>query len=148
MIGSMNHAVFRMLTRFQADWHIQNVVIFLPQTQLIKSCKFFLGLVTINYSLSIIGDNRLPVISADIVELITDVMITQAPTLRVTGTDRPIENLRGLFFRLSAEQVETALWNLRKYASSDITDKKAYMRTLLYDAMLTMNTGIYHATKK
>jgi hypothetical protein len=84
----------------------------------------------------------------DIVELITDVMITQAPTLRVAGVDREVDDLRGLFFRLSAERVETALWNLRKYASSDITDKKAYMRTLLYDAMLTMNTGIYHAAKK
>jgi hypothetical protein len=84
----------------------------------------------------------------EITELITDIMTTQAPTLRVAGADRPIEILRGLFFRLSAEHVETALWNLRKHASAEITDKKAYMRTLLYDALLSMNTGIYHAAKK
>ena len=81
----------------------------------------------------------------DIVEVITDIMVSPAPTIRIAGADRPTEALRAQFARLTAAHVEAAMWNLRKHASEPITDVKAYMRTLLYDALLTMNLRVVAA---
>ena len=84
----------------------------------------------------------------EVVEVITDVMVSPATTIRVAGADRPTEVLGSQFARLTAAHVETALWNLRKHASEEITDIKAYMRTLLFDALLSMNIGIFHESAK
>ena len=81
----------------------------------------------------------------DIVEVITDIMVSPAPTIRIAGENRPIEALRAQFARLTAAHVEAALWNLRKHAPEPITDAKAYMRALLYDALLTMNLRVVTA---
>ena len=78
----------------------------------------------------------------DIVEVITDIMVSPAPTIRIAGADRPIDGLRSQFARLTAAHVEAALWNLRKHASEPITDAKAYMRALLYDALFSMNLRV------
>ena len=83
----------------------------------------------------------------DIVEVITDVMVSPSPTIRIAGENRPTDGLRSQFARLTAAHVEAALWNLRKHASEPITDAKAYMRALLYDALLTMNLRNSAATR-
>jgi hypothetical protein len=81
----------------------------------------------------------------EIVELITGVMVSQAPSLRIAGEDRPIEVVRGLFGKISAAHVDSALWNLRKHSSPENTNMTAYIQTLLYDTLRKMNTEIYHA---
>jgi len=78
----------------------------------------------------------------EVVEVITDIMVSPAPTIRIAGADRPTEVLRVQFARLTAAHVEAALWNLRKHVSEPITDVKAYMRALLYDALFTINLRI------
>ena len=83
----------------------------------------------------------------EIVELITDVMITPLTTLRVAGADRPTDILREQFHRLKAAHVESALWRLNNRASEEITDMKAYMRTLLYNELLTNETATRHAVR-
>ena len=88
-----------------------------------------------------------PVID-EIVELITDVMITPLPTLRVAGGDRLTDNLRPQFRRLKAAHVENALWRLYNLASEEITDMKAYVRTLLYNELLTNETATKHACSR
>lgn len=84
----------------------------------------------------------------EIVELITDVMITPAATLRVSGADRPVTVLRTQFARLTAAHVEAALWNLGNRASEEITDMKAYMRTLLYNELFSMDMRIKSEVRK
>jgi hypothetical protein len=83
----------------------------------------------------------------EIVELITGVMVTQAPNLRIAGANRPIEVVRGLFGKITAAHVEAALWDLRKHSSPEIANMPAYMQTLLYDTLQKMNTEIYHAAR-
>ncbi len=83
----------------------------------------------------------------EIVELITDVLITPMPSLRVAGANRPIEVLRAQFAKLTAAHVEDALWNLCNHSSGEITDIKAYIRTLLYNELFAVETRIA-ATKK
>lgn len=85
-----------------------------------------------------------PVID-EIVEIITDVMITPAPTLRTAGADRPTDALRSQFRRLKAAHVESALWRLKNKASEEITDISAYMRTLLYKELQSLETTTQHA---
>lgn len=81
----------------------------------------------------------------EIVELITDVMISPAHTLRTAGADRPTDILRAQFQRLKAAHVESALWRLNNRASEEITDMKAYMRTLLYNELYSNETSTQHA---
>ena len=85
-----------------------------------------------------------PVID-EIVEIITDVMITPAPTLRIAGAERTTDALRSQFRRLKAAHVESALWRLKNKASEEITDMSAYMRTLLYKELQSLETTTQHA---
>ena len=78
----------------------------------------------------------------EIVEIIVDVMVSPAPTIRIAKADRQTEMLRAQFARLTAAHVEAALWNLRKHASDPITDVKAYMLALLYDALFSLNLRV------
>ena len=80
----------------------------------------------------------------EVVENITEVMLSPAPTLRVAGANRPCEILRAQFSRIRAAHVEAALWKLRNMAAGDITDIKAYMRTLLYNSLFTLDSEISH----
>ena len=84
----------------------------------------------------------------EIVEIITDVMITPAPSLRAAGLDRPTDILREQFHRLKAAHVESALWRLNNRASEEITDMKAYMRTLLYNELYSNETATKHACSR
>jgi hypothetical protein len=83
----------------------------------------------------------------EIVELITGVMETQAPSIRIAGEDRPIEVVRGLFGKITAAHVEAALWDLRKHSTPKIVNMPAYMQTLLFNSLRKMNTEIYHAAR-
>ena len=80
----------------------------------------------------------------EVVENITEVMLSSAPTLRVAGADRPREVVCAQFSRLRAAHAEAAIWGLRNRAAGDITDIKAYMRTLLYNSLFTLDSEISH----
>lgn len=72
-----------------------------------------------------------------IVDVMTDVVCSEAKEMRVAKRNIPVSVLKSLFLKLNENHVQYVLNNLRKTVT-DIRNIKAYLITSLYNAMQTL----------
>jgi len=72
-----------------------------------------------------------------IVDIMTDVVCSEAKEMRVAKRIIPLSALRSIFLKLNENHIQYVLNNLRKTAT-DIRNIKAYLITSLYNAMQTL----------
>ena len=77
----------------------------------------------------------------EVVEIITDVVSSSAPTVRVGKEDKPIEVVRSEFLKLRQEDIQFLFDSLDKNTTK-IHNPKAYIITALYNAPITKNISI------
>ena len=74
----------------------------------------------------------------EMVELITDVLCTTRPTVRIGGEDIPTEQARNRFQRLDCGHMEYVFDCLRRN-TTQVRNIRAYLLTALYNAPVTIN---------
>ena len=74
----------------------------------------------------------------EMVELITDVLCTTRPTIRIGGEDIPTEQARDRFQRLDCGHMEYVFDCLRRN-TTQIRNIRAYLLTTLYNAPVTIS---------
>ena len=74
----------------------------------------------------------------EIVELMTDVLCTTCPAVRIGGTEVPIEQVRGRFRSLNYGHLEYIFDSMRKN-TTQIRNIRAYLLTTLYNAPVTIS---------
>ena len=72
-----------------------------------------------------------------IVDVMTDVVCSEATEMRVAKRNIPLSVLKSLFLKLNENHIQYVLNNLRK-TTTDIRNIKAYLITSLYNAMQTL----------
>ena len=72
-----------------------------------------------------------------IVDVMTDVVCSEAKEMRVAKRNIPLSVLKSLFLKLNENHIQYVLNNLRK-TTTDIRNIKAYLITSLYNAMQTL----------
>ena len=76
----------------------------------------------------------------DIVAIMVDCICTSAKTIRVGGQSMPASVVRSQFLKLNSEHIQY-VFNRLYSCAGEISNIKAYMITVLYNAPLTMNTA-------
>lgn len=76
----------------------------------------------------------------EIVAIMVDCICTNARTIRVGGQSMDARVVRDQMLRLNNEHIQYAFSRIYDY-SGEITNIKAYMITVLYNAALTMHTA-------
>ena len=74
----------------------------------------------------------------EVTELITDVLCTSRPTIRIGGEEMPIAQVRDRFYRLDSGHLEYVFDCLRRN-TTQIRNIRAYLLTALYNAPATIN---------
>ena len=75
---------------------------------------------------------------SEMVELITDVLTTTRPTIRIGGENIPTEQARERFYQLDHGHLEYAFECLRRN-TTEIRNIRAYLLTTLYNAPATIS---------
>ena len=73
----------------------------------------------------------------EIRELILDVIMTRAPTVRISGEDKPAEVVKSRFMKLNIEHIRYVMDCLNK-TTSDIKNIRQYLLAVLFNAPVTM----------
>ena len=79
----------------------------------------------------------------ELVSIISDTLRSTKPTIRISGSEIPVEAVRSRFLKLSAENIEYVLDRL-KQNTTEIKNIRAYLLAALYNAPATMNS--YYTT--
>lgn len=74
----------------------------------------------------------------EVTELITDVLCTTRPVIRIGGEDLPAARVREQFYKLDSEHLEYVFDCLRRN-TTQIRNIRAYLLTALYNAPTTIN---------
>lgn len=82
-----------------------------------------------------------------IVDLVSDVLSSSRPTLRIGGEELPVAQVKERFHRLDSEHIQYVLDRLAK-VTTPIQNIRAYLLTALYNAPATINhyyqTAVQH----
>ena len=80
----------------------------------------------------------------ELVSIIVEMVCTRSKTIRVAGAEYPAELVRGRFLKLDSSHIEYAAGCLRANVT-DIRNIKQYLRTVLFNAPVTMES--YYAAR-
>lgn len=106
-----------------------------------KNCR---ELIRKNINYDYFYENRLSPCSPDIkridelVSIMTDVVCSSSSTIRVNGTEMPLETVKSRFLELRYEHIDYVLDALKR-AAPDIRNIRAYLITALYNSADTEN---------
>ncbi len=74
----------------------------------------------------------------EVVELITDILCSTRPTLRIGGEELPAAQVKERFYKLDSSHLEYVFDCLRKNTTK-VRNIRAYLLTALYNAPATIN---------
>lgn len=74
----------------------------------------------------------------ELVSIMTDVVCSSSPTIRVNGENVMQEVVKSRFLKLTEEEIEYVLYAL-KHNSGRIGNMRSYLITTLYNSKSTMN---------
>ncbi len=76
----------------------------------------------------------------DLVAVMLDCVCSTAPVIRVNGQDMPTDVVRSQMLKLNNEHIQYVFERMYQH-TSEITNIRAYLITVLYNAPMTMNTA-------